>query len=244
MHRSEIQTKHTDCKKEDSLSDVVEEERRRATGEDYDARIVSCGSVEDIFFRSEEGRMLKEGSTLSFVGFCGRAVASVSKEVEEEVFSVDGELVRGLVEIPGMVFYTTMKRIDGDLDQWINLVAFIGDAAKTQWHNFTLHSKLVRRFSHQFYSHIRLHNGEWILPDKLPRCMPMQIPGLRLPKYFDQLVGDITLTSTKYLYFDKHERMSESEWQNYKQQCQLSEREDSGRAVTSWRSYRKYGSGQ
>mmetsp|Transcript_16887 Transcript_16887/g.42395 ORF Transcript_16887/g.42395 Transcript_16887/m.42395 type:complete len:420 (-) Transcript_16887:378-1637(-) len=281
----------------------------------YDARIVTCCDVGRVISEvegREEGKEEEKGggeqsekegesekggnttsvgaaTTLTFVGFCGKAKPSVEREASDAVFGVDEELVRGLVGIPGMAFYTTMRRVhtsvlaesahsdvgeeDATGEDFINLVAFLGESAKQAWTQFPIHSRLVRQYSHSFYTFIRLHNGRWTIDRSqtrldngwrqggceqkeggeelkagslmrvpLPHVISPRSSSLRCERARSKEAGNVRLTSTKYLLFDRHEGMTEEEWQRHQCAQKEAKAEKNGYALTTWRGYTTYNS--
>ena len=116
---------------------------------------------------------------LTFVGFISGKQKHLHASVIYAIQMVDRKLVQELVDIPGILSYSSLELRNGD---WCNLVILSDANAKKQLKNTETHAYAAYELANNYYEWIRLHNG--IMPQGLDHTeMVLQ----RTRRYFFQL---------------------------------------------------------
>jgi len=100
--------------------------------------------------------------SLTFVGFISGKQKHIHASVTEAIQMVDRKLVQELVDIPGILSYSSLELRNGD---WCNLVILNDANAKKHLKNTETHAYAAYELANNYYEWIRLHNG--IMPQGL-----------------------------------------------------------------------------
>ncbi len=112
------------------------------------------GRTHRIVIYKYEELLLKR--SLSFVGFISGKQKHLHTSVIDAIAMVDKKLVQELIQIPGILSYSSLELRNGD---WCNLVLLSDTDAKKQLKNTETHAYAAHELANHYYEWIRLHNG-------------------------------------------------------------------------------------
>ena len=121
-------------------------------------------------------RTLHDAAQLMVVGFCGHKRAHLHRQQQEEIATVDADLVDELCQHPHMLAYCSIEIDGGD---WQNLVLLDHGEGIAHWRDSQRHLWAVESLTPRFYENIRLHNGV------LPHGLASERIVLTSTKYYD-----------------------------------------------------------
>jgi hypothetical protein len=94
--------------------------------------------------------------SLNFVGFISGRQKHVHASIVDAIQTADRRLVQELVDIPGILSYSSLELRNGD---WCNLVLLSDSNAKRHLKNTETHAYAAYELANHYYEWIRLHNG-------------------------------------------------------------------------------------
>jgi hypothetical protein len=122
---------------------------------------------------TQPGRLLTQ-APLTTVGFFGLKSANADVPLAQQL---DRQLIPELSNHEGLLAYATICLPTGN---FANLVLFASAEGKEQWGKSTKHAEAVRLLTPDYYTAVRLYNGE--LPDGIAAPDALH---LALVKYYD-----------------------------------------------------------
>jgi hypothetical protein len=117
---------------------------------------------------------LADPNPLAFVGFFGFQNTNADTLLAQ---SLDRELISELSQFDSILAYVSIRLPTGNFS---NLVVFTTQKGKEEWGRSEKHKEAIRILTPDYYSAVRLYNGE--LPDGIMNPETMR---LKLVKYFD-----------------------------------------------------------
>jgi hypothetical protein len=99
---------------------------------------------------------LLQQRSFPFVGFISKRKKELQSQVVEAIQQTDAQLVPELVDIPGVLSYSSMQLLG---DDWCNLVILDDIRAKTHIKSSQTHQHAAHNLAHGYYEWIRLHSG-------------------------------------------------------------------------------------
>lgn len=93
---------------------------------------------------------------LAFVGFVGKRQPDLTPALHAEITAIDQQLIGELVHHPALLTYSSLELLDGN---WLNLVIFGAEEAKTALAASSIHQHAAHQFAPRYYQWTRIHHG-------------------------------------------------------------------------------------
>ena len=101
-------------------------------------------------------QQLLQNSSLAFVGFVSGKRQPASPLIVEEIQEVDKKLIAELINIPGILSYSSLELRNGN---WCNLVLLNSLEMKVHIKSAKTHAYAAYQLAPRYYDWIRLHHG-------------------------------------------------------------------------------------
>src|SRR5689334_2126700 len=98
----------------------------------------------------------RRSQPLAFVGFVGERRQNIDPQVQSELLKTDAELTRGLTNMPGFLYYSSLQMSP---ERWYNLVVLAHADAQSHLRESAAHRHAAYQLAPDYYEWIRLHQG-------------------------------------------------------------------------------------